>query len=182
MAGGSKTKVVGPNVKGTREEYQLVRHLQSALFGGVYEAKGLSSGRDFAIKVLHKSELSKAEETSSIEFCEVPLSEIKFAEHMRGDEHVMDIEDHFQDMYCFYVVFDLCRGGDLLEALKQKPNGFDEGHAQFLVQQAAKGLAYLHRRHVAMQDVSLENMLLHVNDKTGHYQVKVCDPGQAVEF
>mmetsp|Transcript_81302 Transcript_81302/g.161381 ORF Transcript_81302/g.161381 Transcript_81302/m.161381 type:complete len:725 (+) Transcript_81302:68-2242(+) len=180
MAGG--LKVVGPNVKGKREEYQLVRRLQSALFGGVYEAKGLSSGRDFAIKVLHKSELSKAEETSSIEFCEVPLSEIKFAELMRGDDHVMDIEDHFQDMYCFYVVFDLCRGGDLLEALKQKPNGFDEAHAQFLVQQAAKGLAYLHRRKVAMQDVSLENMLLHVNGNTGHYQVKVCDPGQAVIF
>lgn len=33
-----------------------------------------------------------------------------------------------------------------------------------------------------MQDVSLENMLLHVNDTTGHYQVKVCDPGQAVIF
>lgn len=180
MAGG--LKVVGPNVRGKREEYQLVRRLQSALFGGVYEAKGLSSGRDFAIKVLHKSELSKAQETSSIEFCEVPLSEIRFAELMRGDEHVMDTEDHFEDMYCFYVVFDLCRGGDLLEALKQKPHGFDEAHAQFLMQQAAKGLAYLHRRRVAMQDVSLENMLLHVDEASGYYQVKVCDPGQAVIF
>jgi len=159
-----------------------VRRLQSALFGGVYEAKGLSSGRDFAIKVLHKSELSKAQETSSIEFCEVPLSEIHFAELMRGDEHVMEAEEHFEDMYCYYVVFDLCRGGDLLEALKQKPHGFDEAHAQFLMRQAAKGLAYLHRRRVAMQDVSLENMLLHINETNGHYQVKVCDPGQAVIF
>lgn len=177
-----KVQVVGPNVRGKREEYQLVRRLQSALFGGVYEAKGLSSGRDFAIKVLHKSELSKAQETSSIEFCEVPLSEIHFAELMRGDEHVMEAEEHFEDLYCYYVVFDLCRGGDLLEALKQKPHGFDEAHAQFLIKQAAKGLAYLHRRRVAMQDVSLENMLLHVNETSGQYQVKVCDPGQAVIF
>uniref|UniRef100_A0A6T0VEZ7 Protein kinase domain-containing protein n=1 Tax=Alexandrium monilatum TaxID=311494 RepID=A0A6T0VEZ7_9DINO len=177
-----KVQVVGPNVRGKREEYQLVRRLQSALFGGVYEAKGLSSGRDFAIKVLHKSELSKAQETNSIEFCEVPLSEIHFAELMRGDEHVMEAEEHFEDLYCFYVVFDLCRGGDLLEALKQKPHGFEESHAQFLIKQAAKGLAYLHKRRVAMQDVSLENMLLHVNETSGHYQVKVCDPGQAVIF
>lgn len=179
---GAMPKVVGPNVQGNREEYQLVRRLQSALFGGVYEAKGLSSNRDFAIKVLHKSELTKAQESTSIEFCEVPLSEIRFAELMRGHEHVMEPEEHFEDSYCFYVVFELCRGGDLLEALKQKPHGFDEAHAQYLIKQAAKGLAFLHERHVAMQDVSLENMLLHVQENTGHYQVKVCDPGQAVIF
>eukprot|EP00929_Paragymnodinium_shiwhaense_P008902 TRINITY_DN112890_c0_g1_i1.p1 TRINITY_DN112890_c0_g1~~TRINITY_DN112890_c0_g1_i1.p1 ORF type:complete len:759 (+),score=134.49 TRINITY_DN112890_c0_g1_i1:66-2279(+) len=181
QANGVVPKVVGPNVKGKREEYQLVRRLQSALFGGVYEAKGLSSGRDFAIKVLHKSELSKASESNSIEFCEVPLSEIRFADLMRGHEHVMEAEEHFEDAYCFYVVFDLARGGDLLEALKQKPHGFDEAQAQFLIRQAAEGLAYLHKRRVAMQDVSLENMLLHVTPN-GQYSVKICDPGQAAVF
>lgn len=179
---GVMPKVVGPNVQGNREEYQLVRRLQSALFGGVYEAKGLTSNRDFAIKVLHKSELTKAQESSSIEFCEVPLSEIRFADLMRGHEHVMEAEEHFEDAYCFYVVFELARGGDLLEALKQKPHGFDEAHAQFLIKQAARGLAFLHDRRVAMQDVSLENMLLHVQESTGFYQVKICDPGQAVIF
>eukprot|EP00927_Polykrikos_kofoidii_P003367 TRINITY_DN11333_c0_g1_i1.p1 TRINITY_DN11333_c0_g1~~TRINITY_DN11333_c0_g1_i1.p1 ORF type:complete len:969 (-),score=145.83 TRINITY_DN11333_c0_g1_i1:194-3058(-) len=179
---GAAPKVVGPNIKGNREEYQLVRRLQSALFGGVYEAKGLTSNREFAIKVLHRSELTKAQESNSIEFCEVPLSEIHFAERMRGHEHVMEAEEHFEDAYCFYVVFELARGGDLLEALKQKPTGFDEGHAQFLIKQAAKGLGFLHQRCCAMQDVSLENMLLHVDESTGQYSVKVCDPGQAVVF
>jgi len=179
---GAAPKVVGPNVTGNKEEYQLVRRLQSALFGGVYEAKGLSTGKEFAIKVLHKSELSKAQESNSIEFCEVPLSEIRFAEVMAGNDYVMEPEDHFEDAYCFYVVFELARGGDLLEALKQKPQGFKETHAQFLIQQAAKGLAFLHQRKVAMHDVSLENMLLHVNETSGQYQVKVCDPGQAVMF
>jgi len=172
---------VGPEVEGNKETYQLVRRLQSALFGGVYEAKGLTSGRDFAIKVLHKSELDKAKESTSIEFCEVPLSEIRFADLMRGHQHVMEPEEHFEDEWCFYVVFELCRGGDLLEALKLKPRGFDEAHAQCLIRQAAKGMAYLHARQVAMQDVSLENMLLHVNPE-GEFQVKICDPGQAVVF
>jgi len=179
---GAVPKVVGPNVTGNKEEYQLVRRLQSALFGGVYEAKGLTTGKEFAIKVLHKSELSKAQESNSIEFCEVPLNEIRFAEVMAGSEHVMEPEEHFEDAYCFYVVFELARGGDLLEALKQKPHGFREPHAQFLIQQAAKGLAFLHKRKVAMQDVSLENMLLNVNENSGQYEVKVCDPGQAVVF
>lgn len=175
-------KVVGPNIMGKREEYQLVRRLQSALFGGVYEANGLSSGKEFAIKVLHKSELSKAREVSCIEFCEIPLSEIRFSELMQGDEHVMEVEEYFEDAYCFYVVFELARGGDLLEALKHKPHGFDEKEAQYYIKQAALGLSFLHRRRVAMQDVSLENMLLHVDERTGNFQVKICDPGQAIVF
>merc|ERR1719487_926984 len=80
--------VVGPNVRGKLEEYQLMRHLQSALFGGVYEARGLSSGKDFAVKVLHKSELSKAQRANSMEFCEVPPSELRFEEQMRGHENI----------------------------------------------------------------------------------------------
>ncbi|CAK0831969.1 unnamed protein product, partial [Prorocentrum cordatum] len=179
---GSEQKVVGPNVTGKREEYQLTRHLMSALFGGVYEAKGLSTGKDFAIKVLHKSEVSRTEELRSIEFCEVPLSEVRFAELMRGHEHVMEPEEYFEDNLCFYVVFQLAHGGDLLEALKKKPHGFDEAHAQFFIKQAAKGLAFLHGRRVAMQDVSLENLLLHVDESTGGFRVKICDPGQAVVF
>jgi len=178
----SDQKVVGPNVMGKREEYQLTRHLMSALFGGVYEAKGLSSGKDFAIKVLHKSEVSRTEELRSIEFCEVPLSEVRFAELMKGHEHVMEPEEYFEDGFCFYVVFQLARGGDLLEALKKKPHGFDECHAQYFIKQAAKGLAFLHGRRVAMQDVSLENMLLHVNEESLTFTVKLCDPGQAILF
>lgn len=157
-------------------------HLQSALFGGVYEARGRTSGREFAIKVLHKSELQKAEESNSIEFCEVPLSEIEFAEAMRGCENVMEVEEHFEDSYCHYCVFQLCRGGDLLEALKKMPTGFEEAQVQYFMKQACIGINYLHRRGVAMQDVSLENMLLNVNPKTGNWEVKVCDPGQAVRF
>ena len=36
----------------------------------------------------------------------------------------------FEDAYCHYVVFDLARGGDLLEALKRKPRGFPEDDAR----------------------------------------------------
>ena len=48
---------------------------RSALFGGVYEATGLDSKDAFAVKVLHKSELAKSPPT--LQFCEVPLSEIR---------------------------------------------------------------------------------------------------------
>jgi len=151
-------KVVGPNIQGKLEEYRLERRLQNGLFGGVYEARGLSSGKAFAVKVLHQSEILKAQQADSIEFCEVPLSETKFIELMKGSDHVMQVEDHFKDDYCHYIVFELALGGDLLEALKLRPSGFEEHQAQYLIGQAARGLCVLHSRHLAMQDVSLENM------------------------
>ena len=45
---------------------------------------------------------------------------------------------------------------------------------------ALRGLASLHLRGLAMQDVSLENMLLFVDESS--WQVRVGDPGQAVAF
>lgn len=174
-------KIVGPNIQGKKEEYRLERRLQNGLFGGVYEARGLSSGRAFAVKVLHQTEILKAQQADSIEFCEVPLSEIGFMELMKGSDHVMQVEDHFEDQYCHYIVFELALGGDLLEALKLRPAGFEEHQAQYLISQAARGLCVLHSRHLAMQDVSLENMLINILDD-GQYQIKICDPGQAVVF
>mmetsp|Transcript_68593 Transcript_68593/g.135670 ORF Transcript_68593/g.135670 Transcript_68593/m.135670 type:complete len:776 (+) Transcript_68593:51-2378(+) len=182
--GGSASqgpKIVGPNIQGTKEEYRLERRLQNGLFGGVYEARGLSTGRAFAVKVLHQSEILKAQQADSIEFCEVPLSEIGFIDLMKGSDHVMQVEDHFEDQYCHYIVFELAVGGDLLEALKLRPTGFEEHQAQYLIGQAARGLCVLHSRHLAMQDVSLENMLINILDD-GQYQIKICDPGQAVVF
>jgi len=172
---------VGPNVQGTEEEYQLEKKLQTALFGAVYQAKGLSSGRPVAVKVLHKAELRKISKNTSIEFCETPLSEVEFRPYMQGCEHVLSVNDVFEDDFCHYVVFDLAHGGDLLEALKKKPRGFSEVEAQYFLRQAILGLHHLHDQNVALQDVSLENLLLFVAP-SGAFQVKVCDPGQASIF
>ena len=89
-------QVVGPDVYGKNETYQLVRSLQTALFGGVYHAKGLVSRRDFAVKVLHKSELEK-HAAPSPEFCEVPLSEVRFDDEMRGHENIVELHEAFED-------------------------------------------------------------------------------------
>merc|ERR1712176_581002 len=114
-------------------------------------------------------------------FCESPLCEVRFDQIMKGLEHVTQLEEHFSDQVYHYVVSDLATGGDLLEALRLRPDGFDEKDAQLLIRDAAKGLANLHARGLAMQDVSLENMLVYVRDD-GQRRVSVCDPGQAVLF
>ncbi|KAF4682513.1 hypothetical protein FOZ60_010448 [Perkinsus olseni] len=182
---------VGPYVKGsTGEVYELIEQLQSALFGGVYRARGLSTGKDYAVKVLHKRELARiqreAKDNRNIEFCEMPLSEVTFASKMRENDHVLELLDHSEDDHCHYLASPLARGGDLLESLKEVSSatdgGFQERVVKSVVAEAAQGIAYLHRHGLALQDVSLENMLLFVEPESGNYTVKICDPGQATEF
>jgi len=184
----SSAKAVGPDIKGNNEIFQLSKSLQTALFGGVYEARGLSSGGHYAVKVLHKSELKRAtKHANSSDFCEIPLSELRFQSQMTGLPHVAEVVDSFEDEWCHYIVFPLAEGGDLLEALKKKSFGFNEANAIYLIRQAAQGLASLHERNLAMQDVSLENMLVFSSHgpggpPTSTSTIKICDPGQATLF
>mmetsp|Transcript_62873 Transcript_62873/g.182386 ORF Transcript_62873/g.182386 Transcript_62873/m.182386 type:complete len:740 (+) Transcript_62873:64-2283(+) len=173
---------VGYEIEGGNEVYYIERHLQNAIFGDVFEATGLTSGRSFAVKVLDQDMISRfAKLQQDHQFCESPLCEVRFAEVMSGLDNVVQLEDHFADEFYHYVVSELASHGDLLEALRQTPGGFDEDQAQMLVLGAAQGIAQLHERGLAMQDVSLENLLLHVFDD-GQWQVRICDPGQAVAF
>mmetsp|Transcript_62874 Transcript_62874/g.182396 ORF Transcript_62874/g.182396 Transcript_62874/m.182396 type:complete len:737 (+) Transcript_62874:64-2274(+) len=173
----------GYEIEGGSEVYYVERHLQNAIFGDVFEATGLTTGRSYAVKVLDQEMINRFAQLQQEDhqFCESPLCEVRFAEIMRGLENVVQLEDHFADEFYHYVVSELASHGDLLEALRQTPGGFDEDQAQMLVLGAAQGIAQLHERGLAMQDVSLENLLLHVFDD-GQWQVRICDPGQAVAF
>jgi len=174
----------GRLLHGGLEPYRITSHLQKAIYGDVYEAVGEKSGRRYALKALDKDlvhSFNELKKQHDHQFCESPLGEIHYKEMMRGLDHVMQVHDNFVDDYYHYVVSELASGGDLLDALRLRPNGFPEHQAQQLVLHAAKGLASLHLRGLAMQDVSVENMLLHVMDD-GDWHVKLCDPGQASTF
>mmetsp|Transcript_82802 Transcript_82802/g.208504 ORF Transcript_82802/g.208504 Transcript_82802/m.208504 type:complete len:842 (+) Transcript_82802:50-2575(+) len=174
---------VGREIEGGNEVYYIERHLQNAIFGDVFEATGLTSGRSFAVKVLDQDMIARFGrlQQEDHQFCESPLCEVRFAELMRGLENVLQLEDHFADQHYHFIVSELASHGDLLEGLRMTPGGFEEEQARLLISGAARGLASLHQRGLAIQDVSLENMLLHVFDD-GQWQVRICDPGQGVTF
>jgi serine/threonine protein kinase/hemoglobin-like flavoprotein len=173
------------HVSGGKEIYRIVRHVHKAIFGDVYETVGESSGRAFAMKVFDQEAVQQFERPQKQEldhlFCESPLCEVRFSEMMKGLDNVVHIEDHFEDELYHYVVSEFSSGGDLLEALRLQPGGFPEHQAQLFIRDAAKGLASLHARGLAMQDVSIENMLIHVHQDDS-FEVRICDPGQAVTF
>ena len=175
---------VGPLIDGGSEQFNLEKELQHALFGAVYEARGQETGKEFAIKVLHKSELARVTNADKLTFCETPLGELKFDAQMRKVPHVLCYNEHFETAHCHFIVFELARGGDLLERLKHQPRGFSESDGRFFLRQAIQGIAGLHKNRLAMQDVSLENLLMFINPESaeGVFDIKLIDPGQATLF
>jgi len=166
-------------LEGHREVYQLEGRLQKAIFGDVFRASGRASGNRFAIKVI---DLTGWKQEEQEQLCEKPLREVVFADHMRGLPHVVQLEDHFSHHSRHFLVFNLAAGGDLFELLKARAVGFPEDQVQDLIRQAACGLAGLHNRGLAMQDVSLENMLVDWESHRSRWHLRLCDPGQAVEI
>lgn len=171
--------VAGQQIEGGREVYSLERHLQKAIFGDVYAAVGLSSGRSFALKVTDMERLRLQEKHQTL--VEAPLNEIRYNEMISGLDNILQMEESFGSDDHHFVVSELAPGGDLMDALQVNAKGYDEEQAKLLVLDIAKGLASLHTRGLAMQDVSLDNMLLFLRDD-GSLQVRLCDPGQAVPF
>ncbi|CAL1166582.1 unnamed protein product [Cladocopium goreaui] len=170
---------VGTELQGGKEPYRIERHLQKAIFGDVFEAVGLETERRLAVKVTELEKMRLQAKHQAL--VESPLCEIRFAEMMKGLDNVMQLEDTFGDDDRHYVVMELAAGGDLMEALQSHRTGFQEEQAKEMILDAARGLASLHMRGLAVQDVSLENMLLFL-DEDGQWQVRVGDPGQAVAF
>merc|ERR1719320_2158573 len=114
--------------EGGREVYQVVGHLQKAIFGDVWEATGLTSGLKFAVKVLERDMVKRFKslraQDHDHQFCESPLCEVRYMELMSGLDHVAQLEDPFSDQGHHCLVSELATGGDLLEALRLRPGGF----------------------------------------------------------
>lgn len=170
---------VGQQIEGGQEVYRIDRHLQKAIFGDVYAAVGLSSGRSFALKVTDMERLRLQEKHQTL--VEAPLNEIRYNEMVSGLENILQMEENFGSDDHHFVVSELAPGGDLMDALRLNGKGYHEDQGKLLVLDIAKGLASLHTRGLAMQDVSLDNMLLFPRED-GSCQVRLCDPGQAVAF
>lgn len=75
-----------------------------------------------------------------------------------------------------YIVTDLCRGGELLDALLER-GSYSEADARSVFRPVLEGVAYLHAHSITHRDLKLENLLL--ADKSDLSSVRIADFGLA---
>jgi len=154
----------------TFEDLQLDKELGHGAFSTVRLGINRKNKDKFAVKVVHKSKLSKQD----IGALHVEVGIISKLRH----PHVVKYFDFTQDRSHYYIVLEVVAGGELFDRIVQRVY-YSEKEARDLVWVLLDVLHHLHGKKIAHRDLKPENLLL----KSTHndHDIKLADFGFATE-
>ncbi|KAK3602891.1 hypothetical protein CHS0354_018755 [Potamilus streckersoni] len=155
------------------DTYECGRKLGQGSFGKVYLAKHKSSGQQWAIKAVNKEKAG----SSAIKLLEREVLILKRVNH----ENIISLNEVFETSKRMYLVMELCEGGELADALKERKY-FPESEVKKITKKLASAITYLHKHDIVHRDLKLENILLsqNPNDPEDKLHIKVTDFGLSV--
>ena len=77
-----------------------------------------------------------------------------------GSDHIIKLIEMVETPGNFYMIMELCNGGDLYKLLQARKN-FSEVEARFLLGQIASGLSVIDNLNVVHRDLKLDNIFVH---------------------
>ena len=80
----------------------------------------------------------------------------------------MKVYEYFQDKKYFYIVTELCTGGELFDRIINRKH-FSEADAAKLMKQLLSSLSYLHSHNIVHRDLKPENILF--ENKKGYFSL-----------
>jgi serine/threonine protein kinase len=136
--------------------------------GKVLMAKQRSNGDEVVVKVRVKS-LHKAGERT----WRTVMSQVY---GMRDSEHVLDINEIYEDDSHFYVIMPKCNGGELFEFLATETE-VPEGECKRIIREILTAVGHLHGNNIVHRDIKPENIMfnLEANDPSSPKTVKLID-------
>ena len=152
------------------EDLQLDKELGHGAFSTVRLGINRKNKDKFAVKVVHKSKLSKQD----IDALHVEVGILSKLRH----PHVVKYFDFTQDRSHYYIVLEVVAGGELFDRIVQRVY-YSEKEARDLVWVLLDVLHHLHGKKIAHRDLKPENLLL----KSTHndHDIKLADFGFATE-
>jgi calcium-dependent protein kinase len=118
-----------------------------------------------AVKIIKKDNLDGKEK---IRF----LYEIEILRQL-DHPNIVRLYEVFQDDKRYYLVTELCTGGELFEEIAKRTN-FSEQDAAEIIKQVLSAVAYCHAKKICHRDLKPENLLL---DSKSNKTIKVIDFG-----
>jgi len=148
-------------------DFDIGKPLGRGKFGCVYLAREKRTKYICALKVLFKSQLSKAGVEHQLR------REIEIQSHLRHP-NILRLYGYFYDSNRVYLILEYAAKGELYKVL-QKEEKFSEEQTSKYINMLAKALAYCHTKHVIHRDIKPENLLL-----GQHGDLKIADFGWSV--
>lgn len=132
-------------------------------FGQVKTYRNVSSGKEFAVKVVEKKMRHDRQKV---------LKEIEIFHYCQGHENILQLIEFYEEENRFYVVFEKMEGGTLLDTILKRGH-LTEKEASLIIQDIARALSFLHKMGIAHRDLKPENILCVKPDQLT--PVKICD-------
>ena len=156
------------------EKYSVEKKMAEAIYGDVLLCKD-ASGKYVAIKRMdlkcaNRKKTQDGYDTSEDAALEWKVNKVLSAHG--GHQHVLRMQESFEEDNKLHLVFDYCSKGDLLGVLQEGGKAFTKRRALRYTHQILLGMEFMHQNGVAHRDLSLENVL--VNDKD---ECEICDFG-----
>ncbi len=122
-------------------------------FAEVRTCTDVETNTKFAIKIIDKKDLVKSAETVK--------EEVAILRQVGHHKHVVALEDTFEDEKQFYLVMELCEGGDLFSKIVQEGK-YSEKRAIRCCRQLADALQWIHKRGVTHRDLKACHISSHL--------------------
>jgi calcium-dependent protein kinase len=140
----------------------------SGAFATVRKVTNKITGQVRALKIIKKQ---KGQDSARM-YLEVEI--LKKLVH----PNIMQIFEFYEDKKNFYIITELCEGGELFDQIVEK-GSFTENEAAWVMKQLLSAINYIHTNNIVHRDLKPENILL---DTKKNNIIKIIDWGTARFF
>lgn len=137
-----------------KQQYNFMEELGKGSYGSVQRAVLKSSGdksRSFAVKTIEKSRYPKEVRRF--------LREIELLKSL-DHPYIVRFYEAYESKTAYFIVQELCNGGDLGRAIEMQQGGFKEADTREFMWQILMAVNYLNLKGIAHRDIKPENFLL----------------------
>ena len=160
-----KNSFITKNAKPIGEVYKMDKKtLGSGTFGVVRKVKHIETGQKRACKVIARKKIKNLERFKA----EVQI--LQKVDH----PYILKLYEYFEDEKNFYLVTELCKGGELFDKIVEKEH-YEEKEAAKVFKQIMTAINYCHEQNIAHRDLKPENFLF--DTKEDNSDIKVIDFG-----
>ncbi len=152
------------------KNYVIVGELGSGSYGTVKKVKHKKLGEFRAMKIISKKSESSQNEVEILRKISHP--------------NIVNIFEIYEDSKKFYIMMEICEGGELFEAISEQ-GSFSEGDCANIMKSLLAAVNYLHGKNIVHRDLKPENIMLTKNlskMKNKKYEIKLIDFGTAKQF
>lgn len=153
------------DVRRFKDFYKIEDKIGSGKFSNVFICKELDSGEKWAVKVVKKQKMDRAER-------EMIRNEVRIIQNCAG-EGVVKVQDVFESHKSLKIVMELVPGGDLLYKITNEQ--VEEEKVKKIIHKILNNVKNLHDLGVIHRDIKPENIL--VLEQRNEVQVKFIDFG-----